>query len=167
MSRFAERTRGVKLQVLDLSTLKAEALEFRQKTKPDCYEAKIYGGSVALSKAHTGHLYAICNEGVGYIVSEEEPLELDFYGTYHKRIGEDWINQAGELTQAEIDPHKHSFDIMPFASVTLTVEELKSYPTLEEVDLADHIRSFGSRLESNFWGMYEALTYNEFSAARF
>jgi hypothetical protein len=154
------------IQVLDLSELVAQALSFRQKTHPDCYEAKIYGGKIALGKAKTGHLYVVCSEGVGYVVSKEEPLEIEFHGSYYKRIGQDWVNQAGDFIQAEIDPHSHSFDYMPFAEVTLSVEDLKSYPILGEVDLADHVRSFGNRLEDNFWGMYEALTYNEFAASR-
>lgn len=167
MSRFADRARGVMIQVLDLSALAADALEFRQKTHPDCYEARIYGGKFALGKAKTGHLWAICTEGVGYIVSKEDPMEIQFHGSYHVRKESTMEDLLGRNVPGEIDPSRHTMDFMPFGSVLLTVDELKAYPILEEVDLADHVRSFGNRLEDNFWGMHQALTHAEFSAARF
>lgn len=166
MSRFAERARGVILQVPDLSELIGQALSYRQKTHPDCYEAKIYGGKYALGKAHTGHLWAICTEGVGYVVSKEEPMEFQFHGSYYMREESLEDDLLGRNVPGPIKKGSHTFDVMPFGSVTLSVDDLKGYPILEEVDLADHVRSFGNRLEDNFWGMHEALTYNEFAASR-
>lgn len=147
-----DRTRGVIVQVLDLSALEADALTYRQKTHPDCYEAKIHGGKIAVATSKhsgTGHLYAICTEGVGpeYGVSDDDPLEIEFHGSYHVR------DESGE-----VDPHKHTFDMLPFAATTLNPTELRSYPILEEVDLADFIRKFGNRLEVNYWNWYQVLS---------
>lgn len=147
MNRFDERIRGVKLQVLDLSGLEARALEHRQMTHPDCYEVKIHGGEVALHKSSNGHLYSICTEGVGYVISDSEPLELNFHGSYYAR------DEDGE-----INPSSHSFDILPFVSAELYPDDLKCYPVKEEVDLADFIRSFGARLENNFWTWFKELS---------
>lgn len=143
-----ERARGVKLQVIDFSELEAQALEYRQKTRPDCYEARAFASPWGLHESKNGHLYAICQEGVGYVVSDEKPLEISFHGSYHIRNEE----------TGEIEPNKHSFDAMAFGSVDLTPEDLKNYPLKEEVDLADHIRTFGSRLESNFWLWFDELS---------
>ena len=146
MSRFTTRSRGIAVKVMDLSGLKEEALKWRQETKPDCYEVRIYGGPWAIVRKNE-QLFAICKEGVGYEVTDSDPLELEFHGSY-------WVrDEAGE-----IQPNKHSFDTWPFASVTLTPEELVDAQIEEEVDLADFIRVFGDRLETNFWNWFEELS---------
>jgi hypothetical protein len=147
MSRFDERPRGVMVKVLDMSELEASALEYRQRTHPDCYNAKIYGGKTAVAEKD-GKLFMICTEGVGYEVTDEEPAYFEFHGNYVIRDEE-----TGEIVSG-----KESFDFMPFAEVTKTPAELMSYPVVEEVDLADFIRSFGARLESNFWLWFKELS---------
>lgn len=144
-----ERERGVIVKVLDLSAFEAEALEFRQRTHPDCYEAKIYGGKIAFAQTKTGHLYTVCTEGVGpeFGVTFDDPLEVEFHGSYYAR------DEHGE-----INPSSHSFDFLPFASSTLNPDKILSYPVAEEVDLADFIRSFGARLENNFWMWFKVLS---------
>ena len=141
-----DRARGITVQVLDMSALELQALNFRKISRPECYEARIHGGEVAIHKSKNGHLYSICTEGVGQIVSADEPIELNFHGSYHV------YNEDGE-----INPNSHTFDMFPFASIELDNEELKSYPVKEEVDLADFVRTFGARLESNFWLWYNTL----------
>lgn len=154
--RSDERTRGVMLKVLDMSALEAQALEFRQKTHPDCYEAKL--GKVAVVE-HNGTLWTICTEGVGYPIDEDNKFEAQFHGSYHVReesIEEDLL---GRNVPGEIAVNKHTFDMMPFASVEMTREELlDNYPVIEEVDLADFVRTFGSRLEFNFWEFHRLLS---------
>lgn len=162
--REPKRDRGVTVSVLDLSTLEAEALEYRRKTHPDCYEVGVYGGKIAVAKSkEAGHLYAICTEGVGpeMGVTDDDPLYVEFHGSYYKRgPAYVWTDISGEVHEypGEILPNRHSFDVIPFASATLTPEELLSYPVIEEVDLADHIRSFGARLEQNFSLWYKTLS---------
>ncbi len=143
-----DRQRGVMMQVLDLSKLEQSALEYRQRTHPDCYQAKIYGGKIGIHKSVNGHLYAVCTEGVGPEggVSDDDPLEVEFHGSYYVR------DENGD-----IDSHRTTFDFMPFAGTTLNPEELRSYPVSEEVDLADFIRVFGARLEFNHQMWYKVL----------
>ena len=140
MSRFSERSRGITLQVRDMSDLEAEARAFRQRTNPACYEAKVQWGPWA-TVTKNGRLYAICSEGVGYEVSDAEPFEAEFTGRY----------------STPDEPNRHLFDVMSFATVELTPAELIGYPVTKEVDLADFIRTFGDRLESNFWSWYDEL----------
>lgn len=159
--RNAERSRGVILSVLDVSALEAEALAFRQKTHPDCYEARIYGGNIAVANSkETGHLYTICTEGVGPDggVSNDDPLFIEFHGSYYVREESTLEDLLGRPVPGEIKPGSHTFDCMPFASTTLTSDEIRVLPILEEVDLADFIRSFGARLENNFWAWFKVLS---------
>lgn len=148
------------MQVLDMSALEADALEFRQKTHPDCYEARIYGGKIAMKKSVNGHLYTVCTEGVGPDggVSNDDPLFIEFHGSYHVREESKFDDLLGRNVPGEIISGSHTFDFMPFASCTLTPEELRSFPVAEEVDLADFIRSFGARLEGNFWAWFKVLS---------
>lgn len=143
-----ERERGITVQVLDMSSLEGSALKMRQEMKPDCYEARIYGGEIAVARDSNGTLYAICTEGVGYEVTKESPMELLFHGSYRLRDEE-----TGEITSGS-----HSFDMMPFASIELGPDELLAYPVKEEKDLADFVRSFGARLEQNFWLWFNTLS---------
>ncbi len=149
MSRFNKRATGVIVKVLDLSALEAQALEFRQETRPDCYEAKIYASPHAVVEAKDGTLWTICVEGVMYPLTSEQGFEAQFHGSYSLRDDE-----TGELLA-----HKHTFDMMPFGSVDISTEDLlREYPVKEEVDLSEFIRTFGARLESNFWTAYEILS---------
>lgn len=158
--RSDQRERGVIVQVLDMSVVEAEALEFRQKTHPDCYEAKIYGGKIAMSESKYGHIYTVCTEGVGPDtgVTFDDPLFIEFHGSYYVREDSTMEDLLGRPVPGEIKPGSHTFDCMPFASTTLNPDELRSYPILEEVDLADFIRSFGARLEGNFWSWFKVLS---------
>lgn len=179
MPQRDERTRGVILKILDMSALEAQALEFRQKTHPDCYEAKIYGGKTAVVRSKdvyspnevhpragstdlytgTGTLWTICTEGVGYPITEDNNFEVQFHGSYHVREESTMEDLLGRNVPGDIVPNKHTFDMMPFASVELTKDELlDNYPIVEEVDLADFVRTFGSRLEFNFWEFYRLLS---------
>lgn len=147
MSRFAERARGVTVKVLDLSDLEAEALEWQKERNPDCTKVNIYGGDWAVAEKD-GHLFAICTEGVGFEVTEEEPLTLEFHGNYVARDEE----------TGEIKPNVTKFDVMPFGSYDLIPQDLLDYPVAEEKDLADYVRTFGARLEDNFWLWFKELS---------
>lgn len=153
-----ERTRGVILKVLDMSALEAQALEFRQKTHPDCYEARIYGGKTAVIE-NRGVLWTICTEGVGYPISGDDKFEAQFHGSYHVREESQMEDLLGRNVPGPIKSGSHTFDMMPFGSVELTKDELlDNYPVVEEVDLADFVRTFGNRLEDNFWEFFRLLS---------
>lgn len=141
MTRFAERSRGVKIQVLDLSSLEASALTFRRIKEPTCTKASIHGGKQAVGTTADGRVFLICTEGVGYEVTEDGGVEFEFHGNY-----------------TTDEPNVTKFDFMPFASIELSKAELLEYPVAEEVDLADHVRSFGARLEDNFWLWFKELS---------
>lgn len=142
MGRFADRARGVEVHVLDLSDLIQEALDFRLKTNPDCVSASVYGGKWAVAQDKSGNLWVLCTEGVAYHITKEEPMEFEFHGQY----------------KDDADSSVTRIDMFPFASTTKTEEELWLYPTSEVVDLADFVRSFGDRLENNFWTLYRELS---------
>lgn len=72
-------------------------------------------------------LFVVCNEGVGWEVTEEKPFNLEMYG--HTQDG---------------------FTIAPLVSVPFTPDEVRDLATGEPIDLADLVRTFGSRLEVNF-----------------
>lgn len=154
-----ERARGVIVKVLDLSALEAQALEFRQKTHEDCYQARVFASPHAVVEAKDGTLWTICVEGVMYPLTEDQGFEAQFHGSYYLRDESTVEDLLGRNVPGEIVPTKHTFDMMPFASVDISKEDLlQEYPVKEEMDLADFIRTFGSRLESNFWTAYDILT---------
>lgn len=142
MGRFSERARGVTVQVLDLEDMKDQAVQFRKETEPECVNASVYGGEWAVAQTKSGDLMVLCTEGVAYFVTDDDPMEFEFHGQY----------------KDEEDSSVTRFDMFPFASTTLTAEELVLYPTKEEVDLADFVRRFGDRLENNFWTLFKELS---------
>jgi hypothetical protein len=82
---------------------------------------------------HDGRHFVICNEGVGYEVSMDEPWEVPLYSR-----------------------RKGFVSILPSWTVPLTPGEIAPMAG-EEIDLADLIRSFGARLEQNFWIWFREL----------
>ena len=152
MSRHKERDpTDIMVTPLDLSALQQGAVDFANKdvdesqgevkkcvgARCDTYGVVIIGDD----------LYPICTEGVGYKTpvgdDDDTMLELEFWGRY-KTPGQD-----GE-----------SCGIFPFCSQKLNAEEVRGLATGEPVNLAEWIRTFGSRLESNYYGAkaaYEAL----------
>lgn len=129
-SRYDERTRGVTLRVLDFTKILAEeGLPLEEG------ERAHLGFEPYAAAEHNGQLYVVCNEGVGWKVSEDEPLRLDIF----------------------VD-HPDTIAIFPRWQLLLPPDAVRSAMTDEETDLADLIRSFGFRLESNFWTLYRELT---------
>lgn len=121
------RATGVTLHLLDFGPLLANV----EKQTGASYEVA-FGPYAAVER--DGVLYVVCNEGVGWRVTEDQPLELDLY----KRT-----------------PGKIS--IAPTLMATLTIDKVRALMTDTEVDLADHIRRFGQRLEDNFWRLHRIL----------
>lgn len=134
-----ERPRGVTVQVLDMTSLIKQATDYRRKTNPNVTSVSIYGGPWAIAEKD-GKLYAVCHEGVGYTVDDEDPLVVEFHGSYS-------TDKPGTTT----------FDCVPFASASLTPADLREFPVSQEADLADFVRVFGARLESNFFEWFRAL----------
>ena len=134
MGRYPERDRGVMLKVLDLSEVEAEATEMYRKEKGDP-DGRIEAGWTPWGVAEKdGKLYVVCNEGVGYEVTDEEPLVVDLYR-----------RAEGSMT------------IFPTMQANLAPDDVRRFTTDEEIDLADLVRTFGQRLEDNFGLWYSVL----------
>lgn len=125
------RSRGVTLRLLDFSAVVADA------------QAKAAGADETVELSHTPYaaaevgerLYVVCHEGVGWEVTEDEPLELPL----HVRT-------------------PSGFSIFPRWNAMLSPSEVRLARTEEEVDLADLVRTFGARLEANFWLWHRTLS---------
>lgn len=120
-TRTDERQRGVILHLIDFSDLLAQVPTEGEET------ADVGFGSYAMTELADGRLYVVCNEGVGWEVTDDEPLEVDLYVSDPDHIA-----------------------IMPRYRTSLTPAEVRAAATGGEVDLADHVRRFGGRLEDNF-----------------
>lgn len=147
MLHRAERARGVELRLLDLSGLTEQALEkYNQHRaidgKKPATEMRVGNEPYAVMEVG-GRLYVVCNEGVGWEVTDESPLEVDLYPQYGPG----------------------SFGIFPAMEATLKPSEVRARATGEMVDLADLIRTFGARLEDNFWTWHRVATAKEMKNA--
>lgn len=133
------RTTGVMVEVLDLTDLCNRAVVRLQETDPSVTEVRI--DTWAKATAPDGTLYLLCSEGVGTDTTEDDPIEIDIWKG-------DRTNEDGSTT----------FDMFPALSAKLPPSAVAKYPVSHSVDLADFIRSFGARLESNFWTWHRTLT---------
>jgi hypothetical protein len=138
MGRFAERSRGVELHLLDRDKMTERLLAIVSlQHGADAAELPYRAASnLAIVRDTTASTLAerqfivICTEGVSRKPDERGlvaiDLERDFMFATYGRI-----------------------------SVGLLWDEMRSGRT---VDLADHVRSFGDRLEDNFWLHHRLLT---------
>ena len=131
MTTTRTRPTGVKLTLLDLSSVTTAAAESPHAT----YEAYDVGFAPYAMAEVDGHLYVVSHEGVGWEVTDDEPLLLDLYGKKPNTI-----------------------TIAPSLQASLSPDEVRELATGGEVDLADHVRRFGARLESNFWSWHRRLS---------
>ena len=138
-----ERPRGVHVKVLDLTQVEDEALKFVRSGNSNTINAKIFGGPWAIAQKNN-KIFAVCEEGVGPEngLDADDPIEFDIHGEY----------------SVDGETHQITFDMFPVASVKMNAGDLLTLPVKEEVDLADFIRKFGSRLESNFYLWFDALS---------
>jgi len=126
------------VQVLDLSSLCERATTSKNKSditrlkKGEKLEHSFTWGIVEVNGLH----YLINDEGVGSTVALEQ--ENDFIG---------WYTHAYNDEGRQI-----SFSIMPCIESVFDYEGLKSYSTVvDNVPLDQFIRTFGSRLDDNYY----------------
>jgi hypothetical protein len=124
------RPTGITLRLLDIDSVAAKATE--QLADGTTYKTSF--GPYAVAE-HGDRLYVICQEGVGWEVDDDRPLELGLYA-----------DNPGYIS------------IMPSYQLKLTPAEVRELVTDTEVDLADHVRRFGARLETNFWVWHRTLS---------
>lgn len=141
---------GIVVTRLDISDLQEDALEyFKEKAQKqvqaveddlfdedammphaknwDEVERMTAGFPLAAVETDEG-IFVIDSDGVGpdHPISEGDPLPIDFFPK-----GDGW------------------FATVPALQMTIDEEEVREIMTGEEMDLADHIRVHGSRLEVN------------------
>lgn len=137
---MSDRQRGVIVQVLDLTPLKPEVIAFFQQNDPTITDVSFsYRWATAVDPKGPHHL--ICDEGVGWIFSDDDPVEVDVYDATERR------NEEGHQIMSTV----------PIGISRFTPSRLADLPR-EDVDLADFIRRFGDRLERNFHENYMLLT---------
>lgn len=129
------RTRGVTVTPLDFTAHEAEALAYANEHQPDkgWTEAKVYAQPWALATDPSGKAWLVSVEGTG------------------EELGSDNTFDVHCSTPT-------SFAMFPTLQLSLTGIDVRACATGEPVDLADHIRVFGARLESNFRLWHSILT---------
>jgi len=119
----------VMVTILDLSPLESEALKMLDKKRfPEATSMEVGFTPHGFVETPQG-LYALCQEGVGNAnpITESNKYEVDFYARY-----------------------ENGGYCFPAVTGCLDADELRQYATTEKVNLADFIRKFGARLESNY-----------------
>jgi hypothetical protein len=131
---------------LDVKRICAEALPAVQKQVPEAVGASLHY-DLAVIDTQRG-LFIVDRDGVGPIhgVTDAQPFEINVYPEYPKTESEDGSTQ-GRMA------------LFPVVSATLGPDVLRRYidADAEPVNLADWIRTFGHRLESNYTIWREAL----------
>ena len=137
MSREKREESWIVVTVPDLTEVSQGAVEYYnksllQESQPPATEADHQRWGYV--KRSDGKVFALCTEGVGQStpITEKSGLEIDFY------VG------------GSFRPQVHQ---------TLLRSELLALPVAEIVPLHEFIRSFGSRLESNYFQWKSTLEH--------
>jgi len=151
MSRYTRTPTNIEVTPLNLMPLYDEVLTYvrdkaqfdrdhgqPEKKMPKAVKPSEYWGIVEVGD----EVYAICTEGVGpeQPVTEEHKLAIDF------------------LVDGYEDDDNVYIEMMPAATARFTPDELRSVATGEPVNLETWIRSFGSRLHTNYEVWRKLLT---------
>jgi hypothetical protein len=145
MRHERKRESNVVVEVLDLSEIQAAALAYANDRLDDGNEpwdeVSTYGGAYGRAFDSDGNMFILNTEGVGGSkpVSKEHPVFIEFHAS--RKTDEGTVGTMLPVATAEM----HRTD---FANVEV----------MKEVNLADFIRSFGARLESNFDSWNRVLT---------
>jgi hypothetical protein len=78
-------------------------------------------------------LFVICGEGVGWEVNDDNHLSIPFYGR--------WKDHEEGTTH---------FSMTPSTELEFSPNDVRNMASGNEIDLADLVREFGDRLETNF-----------------
>jgi hypothetical protein len=144
-----ERARGVTLKTLDMGPLYEQiAVLVREKLKPDVTAVKT-PYKWALGTDRHGRTYLVCDEGVYWGIGNDGIRPTGHYGPCDFEV---W-----DATERRNDEGNLLMQVMSLATVQLPLADVEPLVS-GEVDLADFVRSFGDRLETNFWLLHEELT---------
>lgn len=148
-----EKLRGVQVRLLDLTPMETAATEWAREHIPDrvgpntTLEAGFKPWGVFT--AANGATILVCIEGVGYHATYDEDTTCDL--SFYTR---------------KVEPDTTHVSMMPVASRTVTVQELAEVETGDTVDLTEHVRIFGQRLEDNLRSMHRLATDLAYAADR-
>jgi hypothetical protein len=126
---------GIEVRVLDFSNLEADAAKMYGESHPELnnIETRVHHkwGYVETPKG----FFVLNNEGIVFTdpLSDDDPIHLDIHG--------EW--------DGEEEGHR-SCSFLPILVATFGKSDLDKYHSDSKVDLAEFIRTFGSRLESNY-----------------
>lgn len=145
-----ERTRGVEVRLLDIEPIIQHATTFITTKRLDLVDQGVVGVRAGFAPWGTftdadGNVIVVCNEGVGYSI---EDARIPLYPEYAP-------NPDGSRNMA----------MMPILESRIDLEYVAEHSSSETVDLADHIRSFGQRLESNFRELHRIATNRDAARA--
>lgn len=117
----------IMLTTLDTSLLKAKADAYVIENHGPDYTAGL-GRTFAAIETPEG-VFALCTEGVGPSgpISKDNPLVVDIYA-----------EQEGYIA------------MVPVASANLDADDVRKMMTGPQVNLAEHVRTFGARLDANY-----------------
>jgi hypothetical protein len=140
------KLRGVEVRLVDFTSLEEKATVWGREHHPDLGDNAVLTVGFApwgLLKAADGATILVCNEGVGYLLTDDEATtaRVSFYSRT-PREGSTFISMA------------------PVASMPLTLAEAEELTTGETVDLTEFVRTFGQRLEDNLRGLHHRATVN-------
>jgi hypothetical protein len=127
---------NITVTVPNLSGPLAQALEsYNAKAKVKATKMETRGGDPGYVMTKKG-TFLFCEEGVGdnKPITETNPAVIEIYPGTDK-----------------------TFAMFPCGTISLTDAELIMLPTAREAQLEDFIRSFGHRLESNYYQWLQAL----------
>lgn len=145
MRHERKRESNVVVEVLDLSDVKSRALTYANDRLDDGDElwdkVSTYGGDYGRAFDSDGNMFVLNTEGVGGSkpVSKEHPVFIEFHAS----------RETDEGTVGTM---------LPVATAEMRDTDFADTPVVKEVNLADFIRSFGARLESNFDSWNRVLT---------
>jgi hypothetical protein len=127
MPRTIRPASSIMVRILDVTTLEESALEYmKSHNHEDAIKAETgYRHGIVTTNEGVFHL---CDEGVGddNPITDDNPVEFFFF----------------QRTE-------NSFAMMPTASIK--IGNLSEYVTDEYIPLNEFIRTFGSRLDSNYF----------------
>jgi len=134
------RQSNVMIKELDFSGLEAEMMSEIQASEKRKVMKVNFGRKMGYAEKN-GDIWVLDEDGCGNKLAANGFIEVAVYGEYLQEDG------------------KTAHDFMPARKRIVNKDDISSFPT-KEVNLADFIRTFGSRLESNFMEWKKILENN-------
>jgi hypothetical protein len=152
MSRYERTPTDILVVPVDLTEVEAHALAYLRahaQTDIDLGKEGVQmpskvrvGWKHGIVTTPDGDVYALNTEGVGpnHPITNEQPLDVDVF------------------IEGYEDDTSEFLSMFPACLSKVGVDELRNYATGEPVNLADFVRTFGSRLDDNYESWRRLLT---------